>query len=355
MQVWRIARFTILGLVILILAAAGSALVYRIYRHHQLAKATAIDRAKGVDESFFAKIGGIDQWIGERGQNRANPILLILHPGPGQAHSAFPRDFLFNWTRSFTVVLWDQRGAGKTFTRSGPVDPSVTIDRMAQDGIEVAELVRTRLHQPRVVLLGHSWGSMLGVRMIKARPDLFSAYVGTGQVVNPGKADAVVYAQLLQEARGKSDDRALAELSALGPPPYDSPSKSDVLAKWSEIYEPGELSTWDLLSLTLFDTEAGPFELRDYFRGIASSAEHFSDVIDKEDLPSLGTDFSIPFFVFQGAVDHVTPVALVKAYVDSLKAPRKELVLIPNAGHNVLSLRSDEFLKLLVERLRPIV
>src|SRR5436190_9824823 len=247
----RVAKLAILSFVILILAAVGSGLVYRIYRHHQLATATAIDPAEGVDEAVFARIGGIEQWIGIRGQNRANPILLVLHPGPGQAHSAFPRDFLFNWTRSFTVVLWDQRGAGKTFTRSGPVDPSVTIDRMALDGIEVAEFVRARLHQPRVVLLGHSWGSMLGVRMIKARPDLFSAYVGTGQVVSPGKADAVVYAQLLQEARAKSDQQAIAALSALGPPPYDSASKSDVFAKWSAIYEPGELSTWDLLSLTL--------------------------------------------------------------------------------------------------------
>jgi pimeloyl-ACP methyl ester carboxylesterase len=314
---WRIVKRTILGLVILILAVVGGGLVYRVYQHHEIARATAIDPARGIDEAFFAKIGGIDQWIGVRGQDRANPIVLVLHPGFGTAHSAFPRNFLFNWTRDFTVVLWDQRGAGKTFTRSGPVGSSITIDRMALDGIEVAEFVRTRLHQPRDVLLGHSWGSMLGVRMIKARPDLFAAYVGTGQVVNQGKAQAVVYSQLLQEAQAKRDEQAIAELSALGRLPYDSPSKSDVLAKWAAAYEPGELSQWDLISLALFDTEAGPFELRDYFRGIVSSAEHFSDAVDKDDLPSLGTDFSVPFFVFQGAVDHVTPVALVKAATTS--------------------------------------
>jgi pimeloyl-ACP methyl ester carboxylesterase len=104
---------------------------------------------------------------------------------------------------------------------------------MARDGVEVAELVRTRLHQPRIVLIGQSWGSMLGVRMVKARPDLFYAYVGTGQVVNQGKYAYSAYPQLLEEAGAKRDRQAVAELSAIGPPPYDSASKSDVYWKWA--------------------------------------------------------------------------------------------------------------------------
>src|SRR5262245_50412884 len=103
----------------LLLLAAG--LAYRTYRHYELAKATVIG-ASGVDEAFFTKIGGIDQWIAIRGQNRENPVILLLHGGPGIALSPMPRDFLWSWSETFTVVLWDQRGAGKTFGRSGPVD-----------------------------------------------------------------------------------------------------------------------------------------------------------------------------------------------------------------------------------------
>jgi pimeloyl-ACP methyl ester carboxylesterase len=106
--------------------------------------------------------------------------------------------------------------------------------------------------------------------------------------------------------------------------------------------------------MALFDSEAGPFELRDYFRGMASSAAHFGEAIDQDDLPSLGTDFAVPFFVFQGALDHIAPVAPVKTYVERVTAPRKELVLIPNGGHNVMTLKSDEFLDLLVQRVRPL-
>jgi proline iminopeptidase len=86
---------------------------------------------------------------------------------------------------------------------------------------------------------------------------------------------------------------------------------------------------------------------------VASSQDHFRDAVEKEDIPSLGTTFAIPFFVFQGALDNVTPIAPVREYVDRITAPRKELVLIPNAGHNAIATRSDEFLRLLLERVLP--
>jgi pimeloyl-ACP methyl ester carboxylesterase len=123
-------------------------------------------------------------------------------------------------------VNWDQRGAGKTFGKSGPLDASVTVDRMAQDGVEVAEFIRTRLHKPKIVLVGLSWGTALGVRMARARPDLFYAYVGTGQSVNQGKYKAIGYSQLIVEARARHDSKAITELEANGPPPYGSCASS---------------------------------------------------------------------------------------------------------------------------------
>jgi len=353
-KIWKIAKLTLLSVLVLIVILTGGGLAYRAYRHHELAKATAIDSVNGIDESFFSKIGGIDQWISIRGQNRDNPILLILHGGPGIALSPLPRDFLFSWTKDFTIVLWDQRGAGKTFGRSGPVAADVTKDRMAQDGIEVAEFVRANLHKPRIGIVAVSWGTSIGVRMAKARPDLFSVYVGSGQSVNQGKYRRLAYAQLLAEARARNDRRAIAELKANGPPPYSSISKATVHTKWANRYEPGQPSTWGLISTVLFDSNASLKDLRDYMAGLSTSQDHFRDAVEREDIPSLGISFAIPFFVFQGAVDNVTPVAPVREYVDSITAPRRELVLIANAGHNVIGTRSDEFLKLLIERVRPL-
>lgn len=350
----KIAKLTLACLSVVMVAVIGAGLGYRAYRHHIIAKATAIDLAIGIDETFFTMIGGIDQWISIRGQQRDNPVLLLLHGGPGFALSPLPRNFLFNWTKDFTVVQWDQRGAGKTFGKSGPLDPSVTIARMVLDGLDVAEFVRGKLHTPKIVLVGVSWGSNLGVQMVKAQPDLFYAYVGTGQTVNQHKSRPLSYAELLTDAHARNDRQAIRELEANGPPPYNSTAKATVHTKWANAYEPGLPSRWGLLSIILFDSDAGVRDLRDYGRGVADSQEHFREAVEATDLGAIGTDFALPFFVFQGALDRVTPVQPVQAYVDSITAPQKELMLIPNAGHNVIATRSDEFLSLLVQRVRPL-
>jgi pimeloyl-ACP methyl ester carboxylesterase len=352
-KIWKIAKLALLSLSVLIFVVLGGGFAYRTYRHYQLAKATLIDPVKGIDEAFFITIGGIDQWIAIRGENRENPVILILHGGPGIALSLMPRDFLWPWSKPFTLVMWDQRGAGKTFGRSGKVSADVTIDRMVQDGIELAGFIRGHLHKKKIVLVGVSWGSDIGVHMVKSRPDMFYAYVGTGQSVNQGKFRAVAYTQLLAEARIRKDQKAIKELESNGPPPYDSIAKASVHTKWANKYEAGQPSTANLLSIVLFDSNAGLFDIRNYVRGLTTSQDHFRAAVEREDLPSLGADFAVPFFVFQGSSDNITPMGPVREYFDSITAPHKELVLIQNAGHNVIATKSEEFLSLLVQRIRP--
>jgi pimeloyl-ACP methyl ester carboxylesterase len=352
--IWKVAKFTGLGVLALVVIAIATGVTYRAYRHSRIANATVIDPVTGIDEEMFASIGGIEQWISIRGRNRDNPVLLIVHGGPGFAMSFMPRDYFFSWTKDFTVVRWDQRGAGRTYGKSGPLVDGVTIERMVQDGIEVAEVVRTKMRKPKIVLVGLSWGSILGVKMAHARPDLFHAYVGSGQSVNQYRYKRIAYEQVLAEARRRNNRQAIGELEAAGPPPYDSGSKEGVHTKWATRFEPGQMSMAQGISLVLFDSPAGPLDLRDYIRGLLSSDDFFRDQQRSVDLPSIGTDFAIPFFVFQGADDNVTPVRPVREYIDRITAPRKELVLIPNAGHNAMATRSDEFLRLLVEHVRPL-
>jgi proline iminopeptidase len=350
----RIAKVSVWAVLAILVAAVVAGLSYRGYRHSVIARATVINLSKGIDEAFFARIGGIEQWISIRGRNRENPVLLIIHGGPGFAMSFLPRSYFFDWTNDFTVAMWDQRGAGQTYGQSGPLTQGVTIDRMVLDGIEVAEFVRAKVGKPKVVLVGLSWGSMLGVRMAHVRPDLFSAYVGTGQSVNQYKYKRMAYEQVLAEARGRRNARAIKELEAVGPPPWSVASSEGVHTKWATRFEPGQMSMREGISLLLFESPDGPLDLRDFFRGLVSSDEFFREEQKFVDVSTL-REFAMPFFVFQGADDQVTPVAPVRAYVESLTAPRKELVLIPNAGHNAIVTRSEEFLKLLRERVRPLV
>jgi pimeloyl-ACP methyl ester carboxylesterase len=181
----------------------------------------AITSADGIDEGHYVMIGGIEQWITIRGEDRGNPVLLFLHGGPGDATNPWGYAAFRPWLKAFTVVQWDQRGTGRTLGKSGPsVAATITIDRMTQDGIELAEMLRRMLQKDRILLVGHSWGSVLGVFMAKARPDLFFAFVGTGQVADQTRNYAVAYEALLDKAERLGESRAIRELRGVGPPPY---------------------------------------------------------------------------------------------------------------------------------------
>ena len=148
-----------------------------------LLKCFASAEAAPVSHSGFVMIGGIEQWIGVTGDDRSNPIILVVHGGPGEAQ--WPQAARYKpWERQFTVAQWDQRGAGRTHGRYRTQTPNVNLTQIVSDGIEVAEYLRHTYDKRKIVLLGHSWGSIVAVNMVKQRPDLFAVYVGTGQVAN---------------------------------------------------------------------------------------------------------------------------------------------------------------------------
>jgi pimeloyl-ACP methyl ester carboxylesterase len=353
-KIWLAIKRVLLGAAILAGIAIAAGVGYRAYRQNRINAVARIDPVRGIDEELFARIGGIEQWISIRGQNRDNPVLLLLHGGPGSPFSIFPRYMFYSWTRDFTVVYWDQRGAGRTYGRSGPLRPGVTFERMAQDGVEVAEFIRTRLHKPKIVLVGVSWGAMLGPAIAHARPDLFYAYLGTGQPVNVGRCLKNSYEQLLVEARRRNNARAVRELEAIGPPPWAVGRQEDVLWNWAQAFEEGVPSFPKAMLIALFDSPDRPSDILDFVSGLQNSGEYFRDQVNALDIPSFGIDFAIPFFVFQGAEDTVTPLAPVREYITAITAPRKELVLIPDAGHSAIFTRSDQFLKLLLGLVRPL-
>lgn len=135
------------------------------------AQASPARTAEPVNEEMFVRIGGIDQWITIKGDDRNNPVVLYLHGGPGDAASPFADAMFGGWEKDFTIVQWDQRGAGRTYGKSGPsIEPTMTIERMAQDGIEVAEFLAGHLRKKKIIIVGGSWGSILGIYMAHSLP-----------------------------------------------------------------------------------------------------------------------------------------------------------------------------------------
>lgn len=317
--------------------------------------AYAVKSPAGIDEASFVRIGGIEQWITIRGQNRANPVLLFLHGGPGDVTSPWGYAYFAPWYTQFTVVEWDQRGAGRTLRKSGPsIAPTITVDRLVDDGIELSDYLRKHLGKEKIFIVGHSFGSTIGTLMARARPDLFFAYVGTAQVADNPRAEAFAYEALVKKAQASDNQRAKEELAQIGPPPRSSGQGYGVQRKWANQFEGADRFIYGTIGLALVGPGSTVDDFNDSADGQQLSGERLVPQTKAITAKDLGVDFALPIFVIQGVDDFTTPTELARQYVDKIKAPRKEFVVIEGAGHFAVFTKSDEFLKELVTRVRPL-
>lgn len=318
-----------------------------------------IDCAAGdrpIDAQGFLPLGGIDQWVTIRGAACGNPILLFIHGGPGNPMSPYSEAIFADWESRFTIVQWDQRGAGRTFARNPAMaQDTLTIDRMASDGIELAASLADRLGQRRVVLIGTSWGSALAVHMAKARPHLFHAYVGISQLVGYRDNLDASYRNLLARARAAGDAATVAAIEALGPPPWSNPRHFGTLRRAIRAYErgvadPSPHSWWVPAPLYATPAAAAAYEAgEDYsylqFVGLAGDG-----MLSRIDLPALGAGFEIPVFLVQGEEDMLTVAEVAGRYFDFVAAPDKRFVLVSRAGHDPNRAMLDAVYRLLIEQ-----
>lgn len=319
------------------------------------AKQYAINAAKGIDEASYITIGGIEQWVTIRGQNRDNPVLLFLHGGPGDVTNPWTFVIFAPWEKHFTVVQWDQRGAGRTLRKSGPaVAPTMTLDRMAQDGIELTEYLRKHLGKDKIIVVAHSFGSILGLRMVRARPELFYAYVGTGQVADETKNYLAAYDALLKKAQSIGNQQALEDLRRVGPLPYSSGEGFQVQRRWANHFEGADEFLPGMIGLTLVAPGGSAQDFNDSVDGQILSGDRLVPQTVSATQKDLSLDFALPIFFFQGAEDFTTPTALAQQYLASLHAARKEFVPIEGCGHFAVYMCSDQFLKQLVARVSPL-
>jgi pimeloyl-ACP methyl ester carboxylesterase len=342
-------------LLAVVVSVCALGLAYRAWRQHEGAQALAIAAPNGITEARFVRVGGIDQWITIRGEDRANPVVLILAGGPG--NSLVPLASVFRaWERQFTVVQWDQRGAGKTYGKNGTHETPMTIERMRDDGIELTRLLLEMLRKPKLVLIGHSWGTVLGVAMVKAHPELFYAYVGTGQVVAKEEKEEILYAALMETVREAHDQDGIEKLTAIGAPPYKSEADLLVERDVSERYDTAAERNLEatLRPVVLFAPGFSMADIYSMLQGSRFAADALYREVLGYDARTLGLAFAVPFFVFNGDEDRVTPADLARRYVETIDAPQKAFVVLHGGGHSAMLTMSDRFLAELVTRVRPL-
>jgi pimeloyl-ACP methyl ester carboxylesterase len=334
--------------VLLLLAAAG---VVRWALQWRQAQALAIRTPDGIDVAGFVTVNGVPQWVQIRGDHRTNPVLLFVHGGPGFAMS--PLSTVFRpWEQDFTMVPWDQRDAGRTYGRNGA--QPISLDQVARDGEAVAEYVRRTLPGAPIVVLGHSWGSAVGLRMIHNRPDLFAAYVGTGQMSSNTEQEALSYQRVVQRLRVANNAKGLAELERSGPPPYRGLAALIVERKWlAAVDSPAERNLFrDKAPILLTAPGMSLKDIRAFIAApqVAQKAAYAG--FAGQDIRNVGLEFERPILVIEGDQDLYTPVEPTAKWLAEVKAPRKGLAIIPGGGHNAVLTMPDQFLQALRTHLR---
>ncbi|HEX3466049.1 MAG TPA: alpha/beta hydrolase [Candidatus Elarobacter sp.] len=325
-------------------AAAGSAL--------WSLTGPAVAQARSVDESGFVRIGGIDQWIAMQGEDERNPVLLFLHGGPAEAESPFLREFA-PWERSFTVVNWDQRGSGKTYGKNGPATPDMTVERMAQDAVEVAEHARRTRRKPKVVLVGHSWGAALGLYAVTLRPDLFYAFVGTGQPVSWALSIEDRERWARKQAAAEHDAAAITTLDETASLPVSDMKRVNASGKWRM-----SASDKQYLQIQREFMGAPPFptkgDVADWIAGGDFTGPKLWPTIVNFDARKQFPEIPVPFFVIEGRDDHVGSFEAAKDYVEQVRAPKKAFIPI-DGGHFACFTDPAEFLAAVRTSVMPYV
>lgn len=316
----------------------------------------------GVQETFQVTLGGARQVVNVRGSDRANPILLFVHGGPGAVEMPIAWTFQRSWEDFFTVVQWDQRGAGRSYPLNDPATlaPTMTLERYRNDAIELIELLKSRYGKHKVVLVGHSWGSLVGLSVAAARPDLLHAYVGMGQAIDFMAAERVGLDWTLDQARKRSEAQAVRELEALAPYPESGPftiAKADGWRKYAvrygalAAYRPDAQFYFDVVKLS---PEYTPADRKAWGQGSAFSVETLWPRLRDVSLANV-TRLRLPVFFFLGRHDYVVPFPVAARWMAKVRAPRKDIVWFDHSAHLMMIEEPGRTLDALVHKVLPVV
>jgi proline iminopeptidase len=315
-----------------------------------------------IAELTMVKLGGRDQAISIRAVDANTPVLLYLSGGPGQSDLAFSRALLEPLTKDFVVVGWDQRGTGKSYAALDPTS-DLTLDRAVRDTIELTEYLRERFAEEKIYLLGESWGTTLGVLAVQRQPQLFHAYIASGQMVSQRETDRRIWRDLLAHAQRTGDWALYDQVLTLGEPPYrDMPwANTFVMGHYDALTTPytppaayierGKASGLDPFGL--IGSEYSLIDKANVLRGLVDMFSIMYPQLQDIDFRRDVTRLEVPVYVLEGASELRGRRDLAQQWLDQLTAPSKQLITYADAGHSVVFEEADAFHRLMVEEIVP--
>ena len=317
---------------------------------------------RGIDERLEITVGGTQQWLSVRGRDSRNPVILFIHGGPASPEMQTSWTWAGAWEDYFTVVQWDQRGAGKSYVANDPavIGPTLSLKRISEDAAEVVQYLRQRYQKDKVFVIGHSWGSVVGLTLAHEHPEWLYAYVGMGQVISGPENEGFGYRLTLQQAETLKNTDAIKELKAIAPYPEADGSltveKITLERKWSVSF--GGLS-YGRKDLDFYSdlAELSP----DYSLADVAAVDQGAELSLPRLLPDLinfdftnVTRYGCPMFMFEGRYDTTTPSQITADWFKRVLAPKKGFVWFENSAHMIEVEEPGRVLLHLVEDVRPL-
>jgi len=311
-----------------------------------------------VAEKCIIEIGGIQQGFFIRSENTENPVILFLHGGPGSPELPIiiPYEISERLEKYFTVCYWEQRGAGISFGKS--IDPAtMNLTQMIEDTRQITEYLKTRFNQEKIYLIGHSWGSYLGVKTIEKHPENYIAYIGIGQVSNQTESEKLAYDYMLQHAKKIGDKSAVKNLQKFDKSAPDFPNldyimrvRSPLMNKYGIGFAHEEvLSMMGMANLILSFKGYTLSEKINYIRGMLFSQKRLWDNVVIDNLFESSTIFQIPVYITHGKYDYQVSHTLALEWFNKIEAPQKAFFTFEKSAHGTITEEPEKFVQIVRE------
>ena len=298
----------------------------------------------------YININNFSQNIMTISSDNSNPVLLIVHGGAGSPDRPLVKKYNIELAEYYTVVCWDQRGSGLSYTKE-----DLTIDIILNDLKSVVEFLRNRYNQDKIYIAGHSWGAYLGLRFSFMHPEYVKYYIGTGQGISSFADEIYKYNFVKEQAESRNDTEVIKKLVHFGEPTECTYSHDDKKAKQyigkmvhkygGYISDKNEFNTNKYLNYYI---KCYKFNIIKVIKGILKSSKTLNIEMSKKDSISCITELAVPILLISGESDMICPVQATQNWFDNLKAPHKEFVKIKNAAHMVNFEQPNEWNKLVI-------
>ena len=316
----------------------------------------------GVERLEKLHVSGIDQWVSIRGTDRRNPVLLYIHGGPGYVSIPMSWWFTRGLEEYFTVVQWDQRAAGKTYLLNEPakVSSTLTAERMISDVEEMAAWVRREFGKEKIFVLGHSFGSFVGLQFAQRHPEWLFAYIGVGQCTDGPESERRGWRFAIDSARRAGNSAGVNELEAIAPyAASDRPIPIEdiyVQRKWVGYY--GGVMAYRTdnsadSNLAKLSPDYSEEEISHIWDGNKFATPRLLPAVVATDLSRI-SKLSVPVILLEGRHDMNVNSEVAAAWFEKVKAPEKHLVWFEHSGHMPMTEEPGKFLLSLVRYARPI-